>query len=102
MLGADFWRQRRNDRVGILAGLAFRGHAPAQVDNIVAHRDEYFRAADVTVAGNDDRRLPIDELGENLRPARPVDARVIRTNRGKYRKDPLFGNASGEEDALLR
>src|SRR4029077_11799958 len=102
MLGADLSRQRGHDRVGVLAGLALRGHALAQVDHVVAHRGENLRTADVAVTGNNDRGFPTDELGEDLRPARTVDARVIRRKQGKDREDTLLGEVAGEEDALLR
>src|SRR4029077_21188672 len=63
---------------------------------------ESLRPAVVAVAGNNDRGFPADELGEDLRPARTVDACVIRRKPGKDREDTLLGKVAGEEDALLR
>src|ERR1700735_1351326 len=102
MFGADLRTGRSHDGIGILAGLALGGDAPAEVDHVIADGFENFGPAEIAMAGYYNGRVPGNELSQHLRPARAGEVRAVRREPRKDRENAFLGKVAGEQDALLR
>src|SRR4029078_11098064 len=72
----------------------------AELLQALAHRDQNAGTPDVAMARYDDPRFESLKSFENRNPTVAVDVGVLRREEGRDREAGVFGEVSGEENAL--